>query len=174
MDLNKDTIIEQLQLEELVDPEGGYYKRTYNSPHTLNVSKPDGRTVVRMTMTSIYFMLSEDRQIGYMHKNEFDVMLYYQLGRPIKFTLLYMNGRLEERILGPGVLSGEKLQLFAPAGVWIGSMLMPGGMCDFGLTSEATSPGFEYEDMTLATNDLIRTLHPQHWDAVKHLIPQNK
>lgn len=172
MDLNKEKVIQQLQLEELVDPDGGYYRRTYNSPYTVSIPKPDGSTVLRKTMTSIYFMLSEDRKIGYLHKNGCDVILYYQLGLPIKFTLLYPNGKLEESVLGPGILSGEKLQLYAPAGVWIGSVLMnEAGECDYGLASEAASPGFEYCDMSLATEELVKSLHPQHWETLKHLIP---
>lgn len=175
MDLSKTTVVEKLELEELVDPEGGYYRRTYNSPHSLTLSKPNGSEVLRKTMTSIYFMLSKDRQVGFLHKNGCDVILYYQLGLPIKFTLLHPDGQLEEKLLGPDISCGQSLHLFAPAGVWVGSMLVSSeGECDFGLSSEAASPGFEYEDMTLATDVLIKAHYPQHWDAVKHLIAPTK
>ncbi len=174
--LNKDIVIQTLQLEKLVDPDGGYYRRTYNSPYTVSITRPDGSTVQRKTMTSIYFMLTNDRKIGYLHKNECDVMLYYQLGLPMKFILLHPDGKLEESVLGPDILSGENVQLFAPGGVWIGSVLATGGPrgCDFGLSSEAASPGFEYCDMTMGTEELVQSLYPQHWDTVKLFIPPKK
>lgn len=175
MELSKEVVIKQLQLEKLVDPDGGYYRRTYNSPYLAVLSKPDGTNIQRKTMSSIFFMLTSDRNIGFLHKNKCDVMLYYQLGLPIKFVLLHPDGKLQEVVLGFNILSGEKLQLCVPGGVWIGSVLTTGGNCDFGLASEAASPGFEYSDMTMGTEESVQSLcPPQHWDKLKMFIPSQK
>ena len=172
--MDKETVIEKLQLEKLVDPDGGYYRRTYNSPYTVSITRPEGDTVQRKTMTSIFFMLTVDRNIGYLHKNECDLVLYYQLGLPVKFLLLHPDGTLEEKVLGQNILSGESLQLFVPRGVWVGSVLKSGGDYDFGLSSEAASPGFEYCDMTMATEELMVSLYPEHWDKLKMFVPPKK
>ena len=182
--MNKQTVIDLLQLEKLTDPEGGYYRRTYNSPHTVSITSPDGSTVQRKTMTSIFFLLTTDSKVGYMHKNKCDIILYYQLGLPTQCLLLHPDGTLEENILGPDILAGHKLQVFVPGDSWVATTLKEVEVvaaerdcvargrekCDFGLTSEAASPGFEYSDMTMATEDLIKSRFPDHWEKAKQFI----
>lgn len=179
--MNKQTVIDLLQLEKLTDPAGGYYRRTYNSPHTVSITKPDGSTVQRKTMTSIFFLLTTDSKIGYMHKNKCDIVLYYQLGLPTHCLLLHPDGTLEENVLGPDILVGHKLQVFVPGDSWVATALKEDEVavaerdgdrnkCDFGLTSEAASPGFEYCDMTMATEDMIKSPFPDHWEKVKPFV----
>ena len=142
MSLNKEALIDKLELKS--HTEGGYYNRTYASPYAY--SSNDGRP----TMTSIYYLLTKDSPINHFHKNiSSDIVHYYHLGLPIKFTLISPEGDCTTTTLGPDILAGHKLQMTAPAGVWkTGELLCDGaeGPLDYGLTSEAVTPGFDFAD----------------------------
>lgn len=178
--MNKQTVIDLLKLEKLVDPEGGYYRRTYNSPITMPITNRSyGSTDQRKTMTSIFFLLTTDSRVGYMHKNKCDIILYYQLGLPTQCVLIQPNGTLEESVLGPDIVAGHKLQVIVPGDCWVATTLVGEGAaglgdlgvkCDFSLTSEAASPGFEYCDMTMASRDVLEAQCPDCWERVKHLV----
>lgn len=64
---------------------------------------------------------------------------------------------LSEKILGPDIAHGETLQLLVPGGWWKASRICDG---DYALISEAVSPGFEYADNEIATEELVQQLFP--------------
>lgn len=168
--MDSEAVISALHLQPHI--EGGYYRRTYASQHVTMTTRPDGSTAERETMTSIFYMLTTNSQIGVTHKNCSNIMCYYQLGLPIHYLILFPDGKLEKTTLGPDLQAGHKLQLLVPAGTWLSTELKVdeafGNPCyDFGLVSEAVSPGFDYCDMTIATVEDIKTPFPQHWERLK-------
>jgi predicted cupin superfamily sugar epimerase len=48
-------------------------------------------------------------------------------------------------------------------GYWKASILEKG---EFGLLSEAVTPGFVYDDMTIAKPDMLQTQFPHLWDQI--------
>ena len=42
--------------------------------------------------------------------------------------------------------------------------------CDYGLISEAVTPGFDYSDMRLATATEMQSTYPENWEYIKHLV----
>ena len=164
--MNKESVIEKLQLQQHI--EGGYFRRTYASSRTLTI---DGiPKSERVAMSSIYYMLTKDSPIGYTHKNRSDIVRYYQLGLPLRYLTLYPDGRLEETILGPDILAGHKLQLLTPGGTWVSTALVTEGHegeWDFGLVSEAVTPGFDPCDRELAT---LNDIHPSHKKRLEQFI----
>lgn len=168
--MNKKALIEALQLQPHI--EGGYYKRTYNSPHSVTLTGPEKKLVERSTMSSIYYMLTSDSPLGHTHKNHSDIIRYYQLGQPLRYLVLFPDGCLEETILGPNIAAGHKLQLLTPGGTWVSVALVTSGDIegDFGLVSEAVTPGFDSSDRELATADDIQTAFSQHWTILKFFI----
>jgi predicted cupin superfamily sugar epimerase len=64
---------------------------------------------------------------------------------------------LSEKILGPDIGNGETLQLLVPGGWWKASRICAG---EYGLISEAVSPGFDYADNEIATEELVLQLFP--------------
>ena len=168
--MDSEAVINALHLQPHI--EGGYFRRTYTSQHETVTTRPDGSTAERKTMTSIFYLLTTDSQFGHTHKNRSDIMLYYHLGLPICYLILFPDGKLEETILGPDLKAGQKLQLFVPGGTWLSTALKVdeafGSSCyDFGLVSEAVTPGFDYSDMTIATVEDIKTPFPEHWERLK-------
>ena len=148
------TVIDALGLESHV--EGGYFRRTFQADHREKIDLGDGE---RFTMTSIYYLLTADRPIGHWHLNRSDILHYYHLGSPVHYYLIHPDGRLETVVLGPDLAAGQQLQLVVRGGVWKASHLPTG---DYGLISEAVSPGFEYEDMTLGEREALIAQYPQH------------
>ena len=144
--------------------EGGYYKRTYQADHRNFLETKNGE---RFLMTSIYYMLTSESPIGHWHLNKSDIMHYYHLGNPIEYNLIHPDGSLEKVIMGADVMAGQKLQLMVKGGIWKSSRLLNGSY-DYGLISEAVSPGFDFADMTIGEEAYLQHQFPQH----KKLIEQ--
>lgn len=149
--MNKNELIQALGLAPH-PKEGGYFKRTYTSGSF--VEHTAGQ---RPLMSSIYYLLTEDHPIGYLHKNTSDIVHCYHLGSPIRYLIISAEGNLTERILGPDVLNGHSPQLLVRGGEWKAAQLCGG---EYGLISEAVSPGFDYADNTLASLSEMRGLFP--------------
>lgn len=138
--------------------EGGYYRRTYESTHLDQLDTEGGQ---RFAMTSIFYMLTKESPIGHWHLNKSSIMHYYHLGDPMRYYLIYPDGRSETVVMGSDVANGQLLQLHVPGNVWKGTELLPGEK-GFGLISEAVVPGFDYADMTLGRLDDLVKKYPQH------------
>ena len=151
---DKETVIRELGLEGHV--EGGYYRRTFQADHRATIDQGEGE---RFTLTSIFYLLTDDAPIGHWHLNKSDIIHYYHLGSPVHYYLIYPDGRLENVVLGPDLAAGQQLQLIVRGGVWKASHLPEGS---YGLISEAVSPGFEFADMTLGERELLLNEFPQH------------
>lgn len=154
--MDKNYLIKQLNLSEHI--EGGYFVRTYQSESSFHD---------RSLMTSIYYMLTHDRPIGHFHKNKSDIMHYFHLGSPMTYLTISPDGHLESFILGPDMTKGHVLQKVVKGGYWKASILEQG---EFGLLSEAVSPGFDYHDMTLGTASLLRTEFPELWEKISRYV----
>ncbi len=136
-----DDIIAQLKLEKHC--EGGYFRRTYCS--SIACDSVQGKP--RRSMSSIYYMVTDELGYSGLCMNQSDLILYHHLGAPM--TVVFYDPRmqqLERSLLGPDILAGQRPQLICPGGVWKAYDLMG---ADFCLVSEAVSPSFEYEDMQL-------------------------
>lgn len=149
--MTKDEIIEHLNLE-LHPSEGGYFRRTYES--SLCVGEEAGS---RKLLTSIYYMLTDDSPVGYLHKNKSDIIHYHHLGSSITYVIVSPEGVLSKKIVGSNLAAGEQLQLVVPGGYWKASRLNSG---EYSLISEAVVPGFEYADNQIATEDMVAEIFP--------------
>ncbi len=142
------SIIDTLQLEP--HPEGGFFKRTCESPKVAPIGPGDSE---RKLYSSIYYLLTIDSPIGYLHVNQSDIIHFFQLGDPVLYTLVSPDGKMRQITLGSEIGKGHQLQLVVPSGWWKASELKSG---DYGLISEAVSPGFEYEDMRFITQSEVQ------------------
>ena len=156
--MEKDEIIKLLGLEAH-PTEGGYFRRTYES--NLDCDTENGS---RKLLTSIYYMLTKENLGGFLHRNKSDIIHYHQLGAAIKYTLVSPDGVISEKILGPDIKNGESLQLVVPGGYWKASRLCSG---EYGLISEAVSPGFDYADNEIATEELMQGKFPEIQSALQ-------
>mgnify|MGYP001815589624 CR=1 FL=1 len=149
--MTKEEVIEYLRLEPH-PTEGGYFRRTYESSSYTNGLNPP-----RRCLTSIYYMLTSDSPHGYLHRNQSDIVHFHHSGSPIRYLIISPEGQVQEKILGPNLLVGEQPQLTVRGGDWKASQLCSG---EYGLISEAVSPGFEYEDNHIASAEELVQLFP--------------
>lgn len=156
--MNKRQLIEQLSLTAHI--EGGYFSRTYSSD--VKIALPS-YSEPRRLLSSIFYMLTDDSPIGYLHQNKSDIIHYFHGGSPLTYVILHPDGNLEKKILGVELEKGQQLQLIVRGGCWKATELESG---EFGLISEAVAPGFEYEDMELAKQEIIKNRFPQAWDRI--------
>jgi predicted cupin superfamily sugar epimerase len=155
------TIARALQLENHV--EGGYFRRTYQADHCAPVTTDGGD---RYLMTSIYYMLTSESPVGHWHQNHSDILHFFHLGDPLRYSLIHPDGTLEQVVLGPDVAAGQQLQLLVRGGIWKSSQLLSGD-AGYGLISEAVSPGFDYNDMTIGRADELSAQFPQHRNLIE-------
>lgn len=145
--------------------EGGYYRRTYQADQRNLIDTTGGE---RFLLTSIYYLLTQKSPVGHFHLNTSDIIHYYHLGDPIRYTLIYPDGSLASVDMGSAICTGQQLQLVVPGGVWKASELLP-GPCGFGLISEAVTPGFDFADMSLGKRDELVDMFPQHTKLIARL-----
>lgn len=162
--LSVQQIVDALELEAHV--EGGYFKQTFKANDDIVIDTAKGP---RVTLTSIYYLLTADSPIGHFHMNTSDIMHYFHGGDPITYYLIYPNGELKEVILGPDLLAGHQLQFVVSGGVWKASRIATQGVYGYGLIGEAVAPGFEYSDMTLGKTSQLVTQFPQHSDLIQSM-----
>jgi predicted cupin superfamily sugar epimerase len=154
-----DELVKQLELEPHM--EGGYFRRTFQADHRDKIETAHGP---RYTMTSIYYLLTADSPVGHWHRNRSDILHFFHLGAPITYYLIHPDGSLETVVLGPDPGQGHLLQFAVAGGVWKASQLGEG---EYGLISEAVSPGFGYEDMSLGDRDALSGQFPQHLELIE-------
>ena len=153
--MNKQNWIERLSLVEHI--EGGYFSETYRATGEMATQR-DGSA--RSVMTSIYYLLTDDRPVDHLHQNQSDIMHYFHAGSPITYILIDLEGKLHKAKLGLDLTQGEVPQLLVPGGYWKAAVLESG---EYGLLGEAVAPGFDYRDMTIAKADEIRAQFPTLW-----------
>lgn len=161
--MTRDEIISTLQLTPHV--EGGFFRRTYASVQTLTIANGAPRPL----LSSIFYLLTADQPRGRLHRNRSDILHYWHAGGALRYWLVKPDGELVQVVLGPDLANAQQLQLLVPGGWWKATELITdaAGLPDYGLLSEAVSPGFDFADMELGTAaDLSATL-PQHLAVLK-------
>lgn len=157
--LNKQQLIEHLKLEQHI--EGGYFRRTFAAEHREKVATEQGP---RLTLSSIFYLLTDDAPIGHWHLNQSDIIHYYHAGSPVDYHLIDETGQLSCVTLGHDLLAGQQLQLIVTGGTWKASHLKEG---EYGLISEAVAPGFDFTDMTLGERQDLSAQFPQYRASVE-------
>ena len=161
---DKETVIRELGLEGHV--EGGYFRRTFQADHRPRIDQGEGE---RFTLTSIFYLLTDDAPIGHWHRNKSDIIHYYHLGNPVHYYLIHPGGEVQTVVLGPDLAAGQQLQLTVKGEVWKASHLPQGS---YGLISEAVAPGFDYIDMTLGQRQALLAQFPQHAQLIEAYTPK--
>ncbi len=162
--MKKHDIIEKLSLVEHI--EGGYFKETYRCVLTINTDRKGGD---RNLLTSIYYLLTDDRQINYLHKNKSDIIHYFHGGFPAIYLVIEPSGKLSKFKLGCDFTQGHLPQLLVPGGCWKAAVLEEG---EYGLLRESVAPGLEYKDVEIAQPDSFRVNFPSLWDELSSYVKQ--
>lgn len=159
--LSKSDVIARLGLDGHF--EGGYFRETFRPTHREKLSTARGP---RGTMTSIYYMLTDDSPIDAFHTKHSDGIQYHHFGEPLTYHLIHPDGRYEAVVLGPDLAAGQVPSLAVAGGVWKAAELPAG---EYGLVSEVVAPGWEMDDMILVTRADLIAKFPQHAAIITRL-----
>lgn len=160
-----DSLVKNLGLEP--HPEGGYYKRTFESSEQIS----DQELAVnyngkRKLYTSIYFVLTSD-DVSHFHRLKSDELWYFHGGSSLTIHIIHENGEYEEIRLGLNLNNGEVPQALVPKNAIFGSSVMEKETCS--LVGCMVSPGFNFQDFELFTQDELLQKYPQHREIILKL-----
>jgi len=149
-------LINKYQMES--HPEGGYFKETYRGKLELNQ---------RSNLTSIYFLL-ETGNVSHFHSIKSDELWYYHEGDSVRVHMISPEGVYSFFDLGKDQIQGEVHQGLVPAGYIFGSELKEPNL-GYGLVGCVVSPGFDFQDFRLYSEDEMMTILPSEPELVKRL-----
>jgi len=135
----------ELDLE--AHPEGGWYRRIWESAVTL---EPPGYGGTRPTATAIHYVLGPGEE-SVWHRVRSDELWFWHRGAPLTLWL----GGDDDAPAEPGSAhrlgNGEQAAVVVPGGHWQRAAPDPGGPDDGAvLVSCVVSPGFDFADFTTA------------------------
>ncbi|TDK61035.1 cupin domain-containing protein [Bacillus salipaludis] len=155
-------LIQTLGLEP--HPEGGYYKRTFESEEMFADSERfNGH---RKLFTSIYFLLTSD-DVSHFHRLKSDELWYFHGGSSLTVHVIHGNGNYEEMKIGMNCENGEVPQALVPKNSIFGSSVMEKDT--YSLVGCMVSPGFDFQDFELFTQAELLEKYPQHEAIIKKL-----
>jgi predicted cupin superfamily sugar epimerase len=151
-------------------PEGGFYKRTFESKEQITDKELsvtfEGQ---RKLYTSIYFLLTSD-DVSHFHRLKSDELWYFHAGSPLTIHVIDENGEYQELKLGLNLEKGEVPQILVKKNSIFGSSVMEEDT--FSLVGCMVSPGFEFRDFELFTQDELIQKYPQHEEIIIKLAYQ--
>lgn len=161
--------IQNLGLE--AHPEGGFFKSTFDSKTMISDNDGVGKEKIRKLYTSIYFLLrSED--ISHFHRLKSDELWYYHGGSSLTVHVIDDAGEYKEYKLGLQLEKGEVPQILVQKNSIFGSSVMAEGT--FSLVGCMVSPGFDFEDFELFTQEDLMEIYPQHEQIIRKLAYPSK
>lgn len=141
--------------------EGGFYRRTYASAHTVGMPRGD-----RAMSTAIYYLL-EPRTFSAMHVLASDEVFHFYLGDPVEMLQLFPDGSSKTIVLGPDLKAGQQVQLAVPAGIWQGTRLIGDGQV--ALLGCTVTPGFDFADYRSAPYEHLAAKWPEEAERIRAL-----
>jgi predicted cupin superfamily sugar epimerase len=141
--------------------EGGFFRRTYTSPGTVELARG-----VRHHGTAIYYLL-EPGTFSEMHALDSDEIFHFYLGDPVEMLQLYPDGGFAVFSLGRDLAAGQHVQLVVPAGVWQGTRLIADGKV--ALLGCTVTPGFDFADYRNASYAELAKKWPHEAERIRGL-----
>jgi len=120
---------------QVLPRESGYLGLIGQSAQTVSVG---GRSLA--VQSQVYYMLTRDRPINYLHWLASDDTHILIEGGPVDYFIFHPNGHVEKVVLGRDVAAGERPVVAVPGGCWKALKLHKG--VSYALMANALSPEF--------------------------------
>lgn len=141
--------IKKLGLEK--HPEGGFYKRIYQSDEVISKDKlPERYNSDRFYSTSIYYLLNGN-DVSKFHRLKSDEIWHYYFGSPAIIHIIDDLGNYSLKKLGPNLEKSENFQVIIPKNSCFAAEVVEKN--SFVIVGCTVSPGFDFEDFRLASKD---------------------
>lgn len=158
-------IIRQLDLQP--HPEGGFYRRTYQSAE--RITRMAGTHIERYASTGIYYLLHDDAYSAW-HRIDADEMWHFYAGDSLRIHMLDDHGNYQVQRLGDMLHDANAVfQCVVPAGCWFAAERE--GTRGFSLVGCTVAPGFEFETFELADAQTLLHRYPGHRTIILRLAP---
>jgi hypothetical protein len=144
---------------EPLEPEGGFFVETYRARATLPPGALSGLGAPRPLATAIYYLHTPET-CSVLHRLRSDEVYHFYLGDPVELLLLAPGEAGHVLRLGTDLAAGERPQAVAPAGVWQGSRLAPGGR--WALLGTTLAPGYDVADYEAGRREDLVARWPEH------------
>ena len=153
--------IEQLQMD--AHPEGGYFKSSFTSDE---MRTHRSHLEERPLYTSIYFLL-RTQDVSHFHRLKSDELWYYHTGSALTVHIIDKKGNYRQEKLGINIAAGEKPQVLVSRGSIFGSTVDHAN--SFSLVGCMVSPGFDFSDFELFTQEELLKDYPGHSEIINKL-----
>jgi len=148
-------------------PEGGYYRRTYESVEQFpRASLPARFSGDRPMATAVYYLL-EGHDFSALHRIKSDEIWSFYAGSPLRLTVLEPGGSLNRLLLGSAPEAGQSFQHVVRSGCWFGAEVIEAG--SYSLVGCVVAPGFAFEDFELADRARLIAAYPLHRAVIERL-----
>lgn len=155
------------KLELAPHPEGGFYKQTFASQEAVTdreLSVAFHNT--RKLYTSIYFLLT-DKNVSHFHRLKSDELWYFHAGESLTVHVITEDGEYHQLKLGLNIENGERPQVVVPKNSIFGSSVdRPDS---YALVGCMVSPGFDFEDFEMFTQQELLNRYPKHEEIIQKL-----
>ena len=142
--------IDDLKLKH--HPEGGWYRRIYESELTVNGERP--------IMTSIYYLL-EGSDFSALHRLKQDEQWHFYSGSPLTVHVIRPDGTAAHTT----IRSAGPFQMTVRAGELFGATVKG----DYALIGCTVVPGFDYSDFELPDRRSLLEAYPEHRRLIRRL-----
>ena|SRR5579871_746017 len=141
--------------------EGGFFRRTYTAPETVDLERGP-----RNLGSAIYYLL-EAGTFSELHVLDSDEIFHFYYGDPVEMLQLYPDGSSAVFTLGQNLAAGQHVQLVVPSGTWQGTRLIDGGKV--ALLGCSVTPGFDYADYRTASYAELAAKWPDQVERIRAL-----
>lgn len=167
----KNKLIKDLNLRYLTSGESGYLNEIATSS-----LKVRNRCHSYKANSSIYYMLTREYPINYLHWLAMDDTHILCKGGPLSYYVFNKDGTSEEHVLGNNLTSGEELCIMVPAGSWKALKLHKG--VEYALMVSILTPEWTKDRVKIGAGQefIDKYAHSSPWatpDFLKELIGPN-
>jgi predicted cupin superfamily sugar epimerase len=132
--ITADEIISLLELER--HPEGGWYRQTFEDTPEAGM---------RAQSTAIYYLL-EGGDLSAWHRVDAAEVWHWYGGAPLKLRLSHQGKVIDEYVLGPDLMAGQRPQVVVPRHCW--QTAKSNG--PWTLVGCTVAPGFQFSGFEMA------------------------
>lgn len=156
------------KLNMMPHPEGGYYRRNWQSQISGDLKDPTGKISFpnRQIGSSIIYLLPKE-MVCKWHRVKCDEMWHHYHGTALKMYLLTAQKGLETIILGPDITAGQLPQFIIPRQTWFAAELAE--PLDFALCGCTLWPAFSYTDFEMAELEPLADDFPACKDLISRI-----
>lgn len=159
-------ILDKLNL--IQHPEGGYYRRNWQSLFTANIKDSTEKLIFpeRRIGSSIIYLLPAN-EVATWHRVNCDEMWHHYSGSPLRLNIISKLKGLETLILGSDVLNGQNVQVIIPRLTWFSAEVIEEN--SYSLCGCTLWPSFSYTDFEIAERSKLLDDYPQYRDTIERI-----